>query len=87
MPSEGPAGGEWVQLPHTTSEARRWAVFWVGVIAALGALDAHRAAGCDGSTLSEVTRMAFRTDTRHGKLAFLGAWTALYVWFTRHILK
>ena len=72
---------------HTTPEALRsalgWRLFWVSVIGWLGVFDAWRATKRDGSTLSEVTRVLFRTDHPAGRAAFLAALAALAV----HIIK
>lgn len=77
----GPSG------PPAPRRTLRWAFFWGVVIGGLGLFDWWRAGKHDGSTLSEVIRALFRTDTPQGRRAFL----ALYSQGTRtlasHIIK
>lgn len=62
-------------------------VIWAAGIGSLVVLDLALDRRHDGSTLSEVTRLVYRTDTRPGRCAFIGSWLALSGWFVPHILK
>lgn len=61
-------------------------LFWGGSIGVLAVLDVwcHRNA-TTGDTLSECTRLVFRTHTPTGRAAFLGAWIGLSLWLVPHI--
>jgi hypothetical protein len=61
--------------------------FWVSVFAALGVVDLWLDTKHNGSTLSEVGRHLFRTDTRAGRIAFVASWLALSAWLLPHILR
>lgn len=55
----------------------------VGAVLERQALKVH-----DGnSTLSCVTRWAFRTHTTEGRIVFLLGWGGLTAWFVPHILR
>lgn len=58
------------QPPQITWKAVGWPIFWIGTIASLGAFDAWRATKCDGSTLSECTRVVFGVDEPFGRMVF-----------------
>lgn len=60
---------------------------WAAGIGSLVVLDVALDRRHDGSTLSEVTRMVYRTDTRFGRCAFVASWVGLSAWFLPHILK
>ena len=60
---------------------------WAAGIGSLVVLDLALDKRHDGSTLSEVTRMVYRTDTRLGRCAFVASWAALSGWLIPHILK
>lgn len=67
---------------------KRPALVWAVGVLSLAGLDFW----CDrntvpGDTLSECTRVLFRTHTPLGRLVFLAFWTRLYVWYARHICK
>lgn len=72
---------------HTTCEALRWPIFWIGTIGGLGALDAWRATKHDGSTLSEVTRVLFGVHQPTGRAVFLAALGAGGAVLAGHIIK
>lgn len=59
---------------------------WAGLALVGIALEVESLHRHDGATLSETTRAVFRTDTREGRAAFVGFWTALSVWFVPHII-
>ena len=63
------------------------AACWVAGISALGLLDAHLNRRHDGSTLSEVTRLIFRTDTPVGRAVFTVALFGGAACYRRHICK
>lgn len=54
----------------------------VGAAFELWALVNHR----QGDTLSERTRIWWRTHTRPGRALFLAAWSVFAVWFAFHIV-
>lgn len=58
------------------------AVLGVGIVAEVRSLRRH-----DGCTLSETTRMVFRTETRVGRIAFAASWGAFTAWWIPHVLK
>lgn len=60
---------------------------WAAGIGSLIVLDVALDRRHDGSTLSEVTRTIYRTDTPLGRCAFVASWIALSGWFVPHILK
>lgn len=64
----------------------RPAKIWVAGVGSLVVLDVALDRKRDGSTLSEATRLVFRTDTLLGKVAFVAFWTELSRWFVPHIL-
>lgn len=86
MRSDGLPALRWVQPHHKPSAALRWALFWMGSVGVLGLLDGWRATRHDGSTISELTRVAFATHTPSGRLAFAACWGAASALFLRHIL-
>lgn len=57
---------------------RAWALLFL-----IGAGVEYRALRGKGMTLSSTTRLAYRVETRLGRLAFL----ATMGWFTAHILR
>lgn len=65
----------------------RPAAFWVSVFATLGLVDLWLDSKHNGSTLSEVGRELFHTNTRTGRIAFVSAWVALSAWLIPHILR
>lgn len=67
-----------MRRPHTV---------WAAGIGSLVVLDAVLDRQHDGSTLSEVTRMIYRTDTRLGRCAFVASWAALSGWLVPHICR
>lgn len=62
-------------------------VVWAAGIGSLVVLDAALDRRHDGSTLSEVTRLVYRTDTKTGRCAFVASWLALTAWIIPHINK
>lgn len=60
---------------------------WAAGIGSLVVLDVALNQRHDGSTLSEVTRLIYRTDTRLGRCAFVASWAALSCWLVPHICK
>jgi hypothetical protein len=76
-----------LQHPHTTWQALRWPIFWIGLIAGLGVFDAWRATKMDGSTLSEVTRVVFAVDQPTGRTVFLASLEVGSAVLAAHILK
>ena len=68
--------------------ARRPMVYaWAGAIGGLALADWLLDRRHDGSTLSEVTRHVFRTDTPAGRAAFAASWCVLTAWFIPHICR
>ncbi|MBO9523408.1 MAG: hypothetical protein J7518_17910 [Nocardioidaceae bacterium] len=65
----------------------RKAVAWGAGIGTLVVIDAALDRRHDGSTLSECTRMIYRTDTALGRYAFLASWVGFATWFPVHILR
>lgn len=59
---------------------------WATVLGTAAVLDIACDRRKDGSTLSNVTRQTFHTDTNVGRVAFVGAWLGLTTWFVPHIL-
>jgi hypothetical protein len=66
---------------------RRPVLIWTAGIGSLVVLDVALDQRHDGSTLSEVTRLVYRTDTPLGRCAFVASWLALSGWFVPHICK
>lgn len=64
--------------PHT---------IWAAGIGSLVVLDVALDRRHDGSTLSEVTRLVYRTETPLGRCAFVASWVGLSAWFVPHILR
>jgi hypothetical protein len=64
--------------PHTV---------WAAGIGSLVVLDVLLDRRHDGSTLSEVTRLIYRTDTPFGRCAFVASWAALTGWLVPHICR
>jgi hypothetical protein len=62
-------------------------VVWAAGIGTLVVLDVALDSRHDGSTLSEVTRLVYRTDTRFGRCAFVASWLGLTGWLIPHICK
>lgn len=60
---------------------------WAAGIGTLVVLDVALDRRHDGSTLSEVTRMVYRTDTPLGRCAFIASWAALSTWLVPHICR
>lgn len=60
---------------------------WAAGIGTLVVLDALLDRRHDGSTLSDVTRLVYRTDTRLGRCAFVASWAALSGWLVPHICR
>lgn len=60
---------------------------WAAGIGTLVVLDVVLDRRHDGSTLSEVTRLIYRTDTRAGRCAFVASWAALSGWLVPHICR
>lgn len=60
---------------------------WAAGIGTLVVLDVVLDQRHDGSTLSEVTRLVYRTDTRLGRCAFVASWAALSGWVVPHICR
>lgn len=59
---------------------------WAGLLVVGIALEAESLHRHDGATLSETTRAVFRTNTPEGRIAFVGFWSVLTVWFVPHII-
>jgi hypothetical protein len=76
-----------LQLPHTTWQAVRWPIFWIGSIGALAVFDAWRDSKHDGSTLSECTRQVFGTDQPRGQEVFTAFLEAGSAALLAHILR
>lgn len=76
----------WTQPPHTTSAALRWRFLWLGFGASIGVVDAWRSTKHDGSTISELNRVAFATHTRQGRATFVATLGALGALYAHHIL-
>lgn len=76
-----------LQPPHTTSQALRWPIFWIGVLGGLGVFDAWRSTKHDGSTLSECARRLFGTDTPEGQAIFTLLLEAGSAKLLTHILR
>jgi hypothetical protein len=76
-----------LQPSHTTWQAVRWPILWVGLIGGLSVFDAWRASKEDGSTLSEVTRVLFAVDQPAGRAAFLASLKVGSAVLEAHILK
>ena len=66
---------------------RRPYVIWAAGIGSLVLLDVALDQTHTNSTLSECTRLAYRTDTQVGRVAFVASWLALSGWLLPHILK
>lgn len=64
--------------------ASRWLLGWAAFVVVNGLILNRRH---NGSTLSECTRLVFRTDTRLGRIVFLLFWAALTRWLVPHILR
>lgn len=65
----------------------RGKVIWAAGIGPLIVLDLALDRRHDGSTLSEVTRLVYRTETPLGRCAFVASWVGLTAWFVPHILQ
>jgi len=68
-------------------EVRR-RLFWA-ILAAIGIVYEIRALQDEapGDTLSETTRLVFRTDTPVGRVVWYVCWGTLGAWFAAHIAK
>lgn len=66
---------------------RRPHTIWAAGIGTLVVLDVALDQRHDGSTLSECTRLIYRTHTPLGRCAFVASWLALSGWLVPHILK
>jgi hypothetical protein len=66
---------------------RRPLTIWAAGIGSLVVLDVALDRRHDGSTLSECTRLIYRTDTPLGRCAFVASWLALSGWLLPHICK
>lgn len=64
--------------------ASRWLLGWVAFVIVNGLILNRRH---NGSTLSECTRVVFRTDTRPGRVVFIAFWAGLSSWLVPHILR
>ena len=60
---------------------------WFSAIGVLGLADWLLDRRHDGSTLSEVVRHVFHTDTLTGKVVFVAFWGRLSWWFIPHICR
>lgn len=60
---------------------------WAAGLGTLVVLDLYCDSRADDSTLSCVTRMVYRTDTRAGRMAFVASWVALSSWLVPHICR
>lgn len=68
--------------------ARRPMVYaWVTALVTLGLADWLLNRRHDGSTLSEVARHVYRTDTAAGRFAFAASWAGLSAWLVPHIIR
>lgn len=75
-------------VTRTTLWALRRRLFWAGLAAAGVAYELHALQDeAPGDTLSETTRILFRTDTTWGRRIFTGAWVLLSALFVPHICK
>lgn len=63
-------------------------LFWAG-LAAAGVAYEFRALKDEapGDTLSETTRIVFRTDTTVGRTVWFACWGMLSAWFAAHVAK
>lgn len=61
-----------------------WA--WLGWLVAFGVLEAAALVRRRDETLSDHTRVWFRTRTRSGRIAFAVSWVGFAAWFLVHIL-
>lgn len=68
-----------------TQKGLRWLFFWIGFGALFGALDGWRATKHDGTSVSELLRSIFHTDTTGGKVAFTATLVLLFFIFLWHI--
>lgn len=66
---------------------RRPHTIWAAGIGSLVVVDLALDRRHDGSTLSECTRLIYRTHTPLGRCAFVASWLALSGWLVPHILK
>jgi hypothetical protein len=66
---------------------RRPFAIWAAGIGSLVALDVALDQTHSGATLSECTRLIYRTDTPLGRCAFVASWLALSTWLVPHICK
>lgn len=66
---------------------RRPLTLWAAGIGTLVVIDIACDRRHDGSTLSECTRLVYRTDTPLGRCAFVASWLALSGWVVPHICK
>jgi len=62
-------------------------LIWAAGIGSLIVLDVALDRRHDSSTLSEVTRALYRTDTTAGRVAFVASWAVLSAWLCPHICK
>ena len=60
---------------------------WVVILGAAVVAEARSLRRHDGATLSEFTRVTFRTHTPVGRVAFSAALGIGASWYWRHILK
>lgn len=75
-------------VTRTTVGDLRRRLFWA-LLAAVGVAYELRALKDEapGDTLSETTRLLFRTDTTVGKVVFFVCWGTLTAWFASHIAR
>ena len=59
---------------------------WATLLGSLAVLDLLCDRRHDDTTLSAVTRRAYRTHTLGGRVAFVGSWALLSGWLVPHIL-
>lgn len=76
--------GDWT---NPIPKALRWPIFWAAFWTGFGLLDYWRNTKHDGTTVSELTRVLFKTDTPRGRSNFLAFLTGGAVILARHILK
>ena len=66
---------------------REMVAAWSSAIGTLAVADLVLNRRHDGSTLSEVARHVYRTDTPAGRVAFVASWCALSAWLIPHICR
>ena len=66
---------------------RRPGLVWASLLGSLAVLDLLCDRRHDETTLSAVTRRAYRTHTLGGRVAFVGSWALLTAWLVPHICR